>query len=216
MYRLAFLFALATPAYAIDFEGFADDVEQAFETGDPFEDAADTVEEFVTGEPDPVPLPTSSVAVAACNGVPATIFGTPDHDKIQGTSAPDVIVALSGSDRIDALQGNDIVCGGRGQDTIRGGPGNDQLAGERGKDNLLGGIGQNRLAGQFLSDCTAERPCNNPRFELDYCAYQPVRPVKFTLCESPEQYSLEGQTPPAWLVQRANRFGHCGPWPGGC
>jgi hypothetical protein len=219
VYRLALLLFLTTPAHAIDFDGFVEDVEQAFETGDPFEDAADAVEEFVTGEDDPVPLPTAPVDVTECNGVPATIFGTDGRDRIQGTAAPDVIVALGGSDRVDAQQGNDIVCGGRGADTILGGPGDDQLAGERGADNLLGGVGANVVSGQFFISCTEENPCGDQlRIKRDYCADQPVLPVESKLCQSPENFwfAPDRQVPPIWVVQRANRFGHCGPWPGGC
>ena len=44
--------------------------------------------------------------VWTCNGVPATIIGTPLDDVLRGTSGPDVIVGREGNDVIMALDGH--------------------------------------------------------------------------------------------------------------
>ncbi|MGH8496401.1 MAG: hypothetical protein ACREVN_09730 [Gammaproteobacteria bacterium] len=101
-----------------------------------------------------------------CDGLPATVVGTPGDDVIRGTSAPDVIHGLGGDDTISGLGGNDTVCGGRGRnfiegnaghdrlfggidmDVIRGGSGNDELFGRRGNDVLFGHEGDDQLFGR--------------------------------------------------------------------
>jgi hypothetical protein len=211
-YLLALLLLATTPAHAEIFE----EIGQAFETGDPFEDAADSVEEFFTGDTDAEQkreerrearefsaLPTSSVVQSECGGLPATIFGTSGADRITGTMASDVIVALSGRDHIDALEGNDVVCGGRGGDVIFGGPGFDRLAGQKGGDSLLGGDDDDLLAGQFFGVFSTRR------FERDYCDAQASGDGVTTTqqCFNPISFLSEGEPVPAWLDQRANRFG---------
>ena len=93
---------------------------------------------------------------AGCDGVAATITGTPGNDTINGTGGNDVIVGRGGNDRIDPGSGNDRVCGGSGADTVElgsgddrifGGSGNDTLAGGSGDDVLYGGAGDDRLDG---------------------------------------------------------------------
>lgn len=93
---------------------------------------------------------------AGCDGVAATVTGTPGNDVISGTGGNDVITALGGNDTITPGSGVDRVCGGPGADTIdtgsdddvaRGGPGNDTIAGGSGDDALYGGEGNDRIDG---------------------------------------------------------------------
>jgi len=95
-------------------------------------------------------------AVSACNGVPATIVGTPGDDTIEGTNGDDVIVTFGGNDVVDGKDGDDIIClgdgadvgkGGGGQDQIYGGAGADKLRGQKGGDTLDGGRGGDTLIG---------------------------------------------------------------------
>jgi poly-gamma-glutamate capsule biosynthesis protein CapA/YwtB (metallophosphatase superfamily) len=74
----------------------------------------------------------------SCEGVRATIVGTPDDDVITGTAGRDVIAARGGDDVIAAGDGDDIVCGG---------PGDDRLDGDAGRDVVFGGDGRDLLTG---------------------------------------------------------------------
>ncbi|MGI9019200.1 MAG: calcium-binding protein [Solirubrobacterales bacterium] len=92
-----------------------------------------------------------------CDGIRATIVGTPDDDVIEGTTDQDIIVGLGGDDRIRARKGFDFACGGRGDDIVRGNGTFDVLLGGRGRDrlidrprrtnHLLGGPGDDQLYG---------------------------------------------------------------------
>jgi uncharacterized delta-60 repeat protein len=94
-----------------------------------------------TGKPRP------TVKGLRCEGLRATIAGTPKGDRISGTRGRDVIVARGGADRVSALGAGDVVCGGPGDDMIRGGAGRDVLRGGPGRDTLIGGPGKDRLIG---------------------------------------------------------------------
>lgn len=61
--------------------------------------------------------------VWTCDGIPATIVGTPGSETLKGTSAADVIVAREGNDIIRGLGGDDIICAGKGNDIVYGGAG---------------------------------------------------------------------------------------------
>jgi Ca2+-binding RTX toxin-like protein len=74
-----------------------------------------------------------------CNGLEATIVGTPGRDSLVGTPRKDVIVGLSGPDVIKGLGGNDTICGGNGKDDIYGDAGRDFLDGGKGNDSAYGG-----------------------------------------------------------------------------
>ena len=80
-----------------------------------------------------------------CNGIPATIWGTPGNDRgdnaISGTEGDDVIHGLQGRDEIYGLGGNDIICGGSHRDWIWGGDGSDDIFGQGGHDEIRGEIG---------------------------------------------------------------------------
>jgi VCBS repeat-containing protein len=91
--------------------------------------------------------PAQAATPTACNGVPASITGTPEDDVITGTPGDDVILGLGGNDIIDGGGGNDIICGGPGDDTITGGDGNDVAYGAAGNDDLAGGDGEDELFG---------------------------------------------------------------------
>lgn len=106
----------------------------------------------------PAPTPTTT---RTCNGIPATLVGTPGPDTLVGGSGVDVIVGLGGDDIIRGLAGNDVICGGFGNDQIFGGGGADRLFGEAGRDRILGGYGpdtanggpgNDRLNGQHGND----------------------------------------------------------------
>jgi hypothetical protein len=79
--------------------------------------------------------------VPRCDGVRATIAGTPADDDIRGTPGRDVIQALAGKDRVWGLGGDDLLCGGRGGDSLYGGPHDDKVIAARGADRVRGGRG---------------------------------------------------------------------------
>jgi len=82
-----------------------------------------------------------------CNGLVATIVGTPQSETLTGTAGADVISALDGNDVIRGMGGDDVICGRMGSDQLIGGGGNDQLSGERGDDQLFGEAGNDSLDG---------------------------------------------------------------------
>ncbi len=105
-------------------------------------------------------------AVPTCRGVPATIVGTPEDDRLVGTAGDDVIVGGRGSDDIFGGGGDDLVCGGPtrpreifgdpvfqflsggpGADTVVGGHGPDEVFGDAGADVLLGNSGMDFIGG---------------------------------------------------------------------
>ncbi len=88
-----------------------------------------------------------SSPTASCQGIPATLIGTPSHDTLSGTAGRDVIAGLGGDDQLDGKGGDDLICGGEGNDVIAGGRGDDVLWGGRGDDTLKGGAGHDRLQG---------------------------------------------------------------------
>ena len=89
---------------------------------------------------------------APCNGLSATITGTPGNDTLTGTDGVDVIAGLGGNDTIKGLVGNDVICGGDGTDVIDGGSGNDKVLGDAGNDTLNGGSGDDTLDGGSGAD----------------------------------------------------------------
>jgi M6 family metalloprotease-like protein len=82
-----------------------------------------------------------------CNGLHATIVGTPGDDILTGTSDNDVINGMGGKDTMFGLEGNDTICGGHNSDIIEGGPGDDFLFGNFGNDDLSGGAGNDDMIG---------------------------------------------------------------------
>lgn len=104
-------------------------------------------------DPDPADnsaIETTTVietGVYYCEGVAATIVGTPGDDLLNGTAGADIIVGLGGNDTINGKGGNDIICGGSGNDIIKGDSGSDLLKGDDGMDSLLGGSGNDILKG---------------------------------------------------------------------
>lgn len=87
-----------------------------------------------------------------CDGIAATIVGTPGDDVLKGTSGRDVIVGLGGNDTINGLDGNDVICGGAGKDTVNAGGGGDVVFGGGGRDRLKGQSGKDLLFGQGGND----------------------------------------------------------------
>lgn len=94
----------------------------------------------------------ASQAVPTCNGIPATIVGTPGNDVLFGTPGPDVIVGLGGNDMIIGLTGDDIICGGAGNDLIFSGPGDNMVFGGLDNDILIGGSGDDYIDGVLGSN----------------------------------------------------------------
>ena len=111
-----------------------------------------------------------------CNGLVATITGTPADDVINGRPGPDIIVGLAGNDVISGLGGDDVICGGLGNDLIAGGAGNDQLFGGPGTDTLIGNAGNDKLRGGDGNDILNGSP------GMDECLDQ-IRLHTFTSCE---------------------------------
>jgi subtilisin family serine protease len=74
-----------------------------------------------------------------CQGLTATIVGTPGNDIIQGTPGRDIIQGRGGDDIIRGLGGGDVLCGGPGTDVLYGGAGHDQLDGGAQTDFCDGG-----------------------------------------------------------------------------
>jgi uncharacterized delta-60 repeat protein len=93
------------------------------------------------------PGPATPARPSTCNGLRATIVGTPGRDRLRGTPRRDVIAGLGGADVLLGLGGNDVLCGGAGADRLAGGQGRDRLLGGPGKDRLFGGRGRDRLLG---------------------------------------------------------------------
>jgi len=84
---------------------------------------------------------TTAPGALTCDGLTATIVGTPGDDRITGTPERDVIVALGGHDMVHGMGGDDVICGGPGDDHLNGGQGNDRLFGGDGDDVLVGAAG---------------------------------------------------------------------------
>lgn len=91
-----------------------------------------------------------------CNGLKATLVGTPGKDTLRGTKKKDVIAAGAGNDKVSGLAGKDVICGEGGRDklgggpdadVLLGGPGRDTLEGAGGPDSLIGGPGVDALLG---------------------------------------------------------------------
>ncbi len=87
-----------------------------------------------------------------CQGLPATIIGTPGDDVLTGTNGADVIMGFGGDDTIVGGNGDDVICAGYGDDDVDGGNGKDRLAGQQGDDTLAGGNGKDVLDGGAGND----------------------------------------------------------------
>jgi Ca2+-binding RTX toxin-like protein len=82
-----------------------------------------------------------------CDGLAATIIGTPGNDRINGTPGDDVIVGLGGHDRVDGKGGNDVICGGADKDQLEGGDGEDRIFGGDDNDRIYGQDGNDYVEG---------------------------------------------------------------------
>ena len=94
----------------------------------------------------------------SCDGIRATIVGTPGDDAILGTDAPEVIAGRDGADAIDAGGGDDLVCGGPGADILDGGTGRDLVFGGPGNDVLDGDIRDVLIGDTGYDRCTSRAP----------------------------------------------------------
>lgn len=95
---------------------------------------------------------TRVLGAHTCQGVTATVSGTPGDDLLIGTPGPDVIVALGGNDRIVSRAGRDLVCAGSGSDFVGAGTAADRAFGGSGRDRLLGRGGPDLLKGSAGND----------------------------------------------------------------
>jgi predicted extracellular nuclease len=111
----------------------------------PNQDAIYAPDAYRSSDHDPVIVGLD--LVATCNGLQATIIGTPGDNVLNGTNGNDVIVGMGGDDIINGGNGNDVICGNAGDDTLNGGNGNDTLLGSFGDDILDGGNGNDTLSG---------------------------------------------------------------------
>ena len=80
-----------------------------------------------------------------CDGVEATIVGTPGDDALYGTSANDVIHGLGGHDLLKGFLGDDLICGGKGSDDLYMHEGNDRGFGGPDNDSVEGGAGDDYI-----------------------------------------------------------------------
>ena len=85
-----------------------------------------------------------------CQGLLATIVGTPGNDIITGTPGRDIIQGRGGDDIIKGLGGDDVICGGRDTDVLYGGAGHDRLDGGDSSDFCDGG---NPIDGDTAGRC---------------------------------------------------------------
>jgi Ca2+-binding RTX toxin-like protein len=147
-------------AYSYVYVGMAQTLDQMFVNGPVLADMeqfhsthinsdfpADYPDDVARGTSDHDPQLLGLSLVPQCNGLPATIVGTPGDDILYGTNGADVIVGLGGNDTIYGGNGNDVICGNAGNDTLYGGNGNDTLLGSLGEDTLNGGNGSDTLSG---------------------------------------------------------------------
>lgn len=111
-----------------------------------------SADEFRVSDHDPVLIGLNLDVNLTCNGLQATIVGTPGDDIIYGGNGNDVIVGLGGNDTIYGGNSNDTICGGSGNDTITGGNGNDTLLGGFGDDMIKGHNGHDALFGENGND----------------------------------------------------------------
>ena len=118
----------------------------------PAQEALYEPNQYRTSDHDPVVVGLDLDINTICNGLEATIVGTPGDDVINGTNGDDVIVGLGGNDVINGGNGNDVICGNAGDDTINGGNLDDLLFGGFGNDALSGGNGNDSLAGDAGND----------------------------------------------------------------
>jgi len=124
-----------------------------------------------------------------CKGRTATLIGTPDPDRLEGTSRKDVVIAMGGDDRVRTYSNGDTICGGPGRDVIEagnngegggfdlvaGGPSDDTIVlgpelgkafGGGGNDLLVGSKGGDELYGGKGNDILRGGP--NPHFNSDF------------------------------------------------
>ncbi len=85
------------------------------------------------------PAPPSAPVI--CDGLEATIVGSPGDDTLTGTAGPDVISGLQGNDTIHGLGGDDVICAGLGDDVVYGGLGFDIIFGAQGNDIIYAANG---------------------------------------------------------------------------
>jgi hypothetical protein len=156
--------SLANPSLAAQVTGAADwhinsdepdllDYDTSFKP--PAQDAIYEPNAYRSSDHDSVVVGLGLALNATCNGLPATIVGTPGDDVINGTGGPDVIAGLGGNDIINGRDGDDVICGYAGDDTLNGGNGNDTLIGSYGNDVLNGGNGNDMLDGGSGNDTLA-------------------------------------------------------------
>ena len=107
----------------------------------------------------------AALALVASAAHAAPLLGTPQDDRLTGTSGPDAIRAGSGDDVVLGHGGADRLAGGPGDDVLHGAAGADQIHGDAGRDTITGGAGADRLAGGADRDLIRAR--NGGRDRVD-------------------------------------------------
>lgn len=82
----------------------------------------------------------------------ATIVGTLENERLNGSLDSDDIMGLGGNDTVQGFDGNDLINGNQGNDEIRGEGGEDTLRGGQSNDVLLGGSENDELFGDLGND----------------------------------------------------------------
>lgn len=92
------------------------------------------------------------IVTATCDGLPVTIAGDENANRLIGTAGDDVIAGLGGNDLVRGRGGNDTICGGDGNDLLFGNGGDDRIFGEAGDDTIVAGRGVDFAAGDEGDD----------------------------------------------------------------
>jgi hypothetical protein len=85
-------------------------------------------------------VPAHAGETATCQGVPASIVGTPGKDSESGTARPDVATMGRSRDYFWGHGGDDLVCGGSGNDHLVPGAGIDHVYAGPGQDVVVSDI----------------------------------------------------------------------------
>ena len=81
-------------------------------------------------------LVRAAIEAPTCQGLPATVVGTPGDDVIHAPGLGAIIHGLGGNDIIYGTFRDDIICGGAGDDIIRAGEGANDIDAGPGADTL--------------------------------------------------------------------------------
>ncbi len=89
---------------------------------------------------------TNNDTAPMCNGLVATIVGTPGNNVLIGSKKNDVIVGNGGNDVVVGGGGNDSICLGDGNDIVLTSSGNDTIDAGGGRNIINAGGGNNNVS----------------------------------------------------------------------